>query len=241
MLRFITCDDKEETLDRLAQSVRRIMMPYDYDYNISRFTGYTEEFEKIVKESKEQKIYILDIEMPGISGLEIASEIRESGDWESIIIFVTVHPECKDDIFYSRILALDFISKYYNYESRLEQSLIKALEIFNVKNLLIFNFEHVTYRVPVNKILYIEKLQNEKKCIIVTESGEKFSVICNLKSIIPRLGVGFYQTHKACIVNTNKIYQVDYIDNLITFNNNEQTNLLSERKKKGLKNYVGNY
>ena len=43
------------------------------------------------------KIYILDIELPIVSGLEIASEVREMDD-DSIIIFVTAHPECKNDI-----------------------------------------------------------------------------------------------------------------------------------------------
>ena len=34
-----------------------------------------------------------------VGGLEIASEIREIDD-KSYIIFVTSHPECKNDIFF---------------------------------------------------------------------------------------------------------------------------------------------
>ena len=47
----------------------------------------------------------------------------------------------------------------------------------------------------------------------------------------------FYRSHKSCIVNTKQIYKVDYAENLITFYNNAQTDLLSVRNKRGLKEY----
>jgi len=241
MLRFIACDDDQEALEKTALAIRKVMMPYDYDYKIDKFTKYTKEFEEIIKSKGDQKIYILDIELPKVSGLEIASEIRENGDWESMIMFVTIHPECKDDIFYSRLMAIDFISKYYQYEKRLEETLTKVLDIYNIKNTLIFNYDYVTYRVPINKILYVEKMTSNKKCLIVTENGEKFEVVSTLKEIMSKLNKDFYQSHKSCVVNTTKIYQVDYITNTITFYNKKQTNLLSLRNKKGLKKYVGEY
>lgn len=241
MLRFITVEDDNEALEKTVLAIRKIMMPYDYDYRISKFTKYDQELERIIKDPGEQKVYILDIEMPKVSGLEIASEIRENEDWESIIIFVSGHPEFKDDIFYSRLMVLDFISKYFQYEKRLEESLTKVLDIYNVRKTLIFSYDYITYRVPINKILYIEKITSNKKCLIVTENGEKFEVVSTLKNLMSKLTTDFYQSHKSCVVNTKKIYQVDYISNLITFYNKTQTNLLSARCKKGLKKYVGNY
>jgi len=241
MLRFIACDDNEEVLEKMVLSIRKIMMPYDYDYKINKFTKYNEELKKIINTKGDQKVYLLDIEMPEISGLEIASEIRENGDWESMIIFISVHPELKDNIFFKRLMALDFISKYYSYEKRLEESLNKVLEIYNINTVLTFTFDYITYRVPATKILYIEKVTGDKKCIIVSEDEEEYEVISSLKQIMKKLPPYFYQTHKACIVNTKKISQVDYVDNLITFNNKITTNLLSQRSKKGLKEHVGIY
>ena len=156
-----------------------------------------------------------------------------------MIIFVSVHPECKDDIFYSRLMVLDFISKHFNYEKRLEESLEKVIEIYNNKNVLIFNYDYITYRLPINKILYIEKVTGEKKCIIVAENGKHYEVIATLKDLIGKLNKDFYQCHKSCIVNTKKISEVDYVLGLITFYNETKTNLLSNRCKKGLKKYIG--
>jgi len=241
MLRFITCDDNTEALEKTILAIRKVMMPYDYDYKIDKFTSYNEEFEKIVKSTGDQKIYILDIELPKVSGIEIATEIRENGDWESMIIFVSIHPECKDEIFFSRLMALDFISKFSNYDKRLEETLQKVLEIYEINTVLNFNFDYISYRVPASKILYIEKVTGDKKCVIVSEDGNKYEVISTLKQILRKLTPDFYQSHKSCVVNTKKIKQVDYLDNTITFLNDETTKLLSERCKKGLKEYVGSF
>ena len=100
MLRFIVCEDKKQYQDKISVIINKVMMPYNFEYKISKYTEYNEELSKIIKNENEQKIYILDIELPEISGLEIASEIREE-DLDSSIIFLTVHPECQNDIFYS--------------------------------------------------------------------------------------------------------------------------------------------
>jgi len=139
------------------------------------------------------------------------------------------------------LMAIDFVSKFHQYEMRLEGSLEKVLDIYNRKNILIFNYNYITYRVPINKILYIEKVTGNKKCIIATESGEKFEITSTLKDLMKKLTTDFYQSHKACVVNVKQISQVDYVEGLITFYNNEQINLLSARCKKGLRKYVGEF
>ena len=241
MLRFITCDDNNEALEKTVHTITKIMMPYDYDYKVSKFNNYCEELKMLIKSPADQKIYILDVEMPKVSGLEIATEIRDQGDWESMIIFVSAHPECKDDIFFSRIMAIDFISKYFDYEKRLEETLKKVLEIYNTKKQLLFNYEHAIYNVPLNKILYIEKVTGDKKCIIRCEGKKRYEVIAPLRFIISKLSEEFYQTHKSCIVNVKQIAQVDFAYGLITFKDGSQTDLLSVRCKRGLRKHVEKY
>ena len=92
MLRFIICEDNKEFNNRLAMIINKVMMPYNFEYKISKFEKYNKEVEEIIIRKNEQKIYILDVELPEVSGLEIASTIREQ-DLDSTIIFVTSHPE----------------------------------------------------------------------------------------------------------------------------------------------------
>ena len=240
MLRFIVCEDNKDFLGRLCTVVNKVMMPYNFEYKISKFTSYTKEVEEIIKKKYEQKVYILDIELGDISGLEIASEIREQ-DQESVIIFVTSHNECKNDIFHSRLLAIDYIPKDRLWTNRLESTLEYTIKKVNRRRVLAFEFNHNSYRIPFNDIIYIEKIQDNQKCLINTEDRNQFEIMATITELSQMLGPNFFQSHKSCIINIEKIKRINYADNTITFINNECVYLLSNRKKKELREYVANY
>lgn len=240
MLRFIVCEDNKDFLGRLCNVINRVMMPYNFEYKINKFTTYSKEVGEIIRKKYEQKVYILDIELGDVSGLEIASEIREK-DLDSIIIFVTAHNECKNDIFYSRLLAIDYISKDRFWQDRFESTLVHTIKAVNRRRVLAFDFNHNSYRVPFDDILYIEKVQDNPKCIIYVENCTKYEINSTITKLINILGPNFFQSHKSCIINIDKIKKINYADNTITFINNECVYLLSNRKKKELKEYVANY
>ena len=240
MLRFIICEDNNQFLERINNIINKAMIIYNFDYKISKFNEYNKEVEKIIKNENEQKIYILDIELPIISGLEIASTIREN-DTESPIIFLTAHSEYKNDVFYSRLLALDYIPKDMIWSDRFEDTIKHIVKTINHKRVLSFEFNYNSYRVPLKDITYVDKVQDQQKCLIHTDSGEIFEIICGVADLAKRLGPSFYQSHKACIVNVEKIKSINYTDGIITFLNNESVYSLSERKKKGLRDYVSRY
>lgn len=77
MLKFVVCEDRENDLMKSVQIINKAMMKYDIEYKIHKFEKYNKEFEEIIREPFDTKIYLLDIELPGIEGLEIASEIRK--------------------------------------------------------------------------------------------------------------------------------------------------------------------
>ena len=240
MIRFVICEDNREFLTKIHNILTKVMMPYNFEYKINEFSTYNKEVHEITQKEGEQKVYILDIELGDISGLEIASEIREN-DLESIILFVTSHSECKNDIFYSRLLAIDYIPKDRLWSTRLEETMEYIIKTINKKRVLIYNFNRSSYRIPFDSILYIEKLQDVPKCVIKTESGEEFETNISIVELAEKLGHSFFQCHKSCIVNVEKIKRINYSDNTITFLNNDTVYLLSNRKKKELKDYVANY
>ena len=144
MLRFIICEDNKDHLDRLCKIINKVMMPYNFEYKINKFAQYNKEVEEIINNKDDIKVYLLDIELPVISGLEIASEIREN-DLESIVIFITAHNEFKNDIFYSRLLATDYISKDTLLDDRVEDSMKYVVNILEKRQMLVFNYNHNTY------------------------------------------------------------------------------------------------
>lgn len=240
MLRFIVCEDNKDFLSRLCNIINKVMMPYNFEYKISKFADYNKEVEEIIKRKNEQKVYILDIELGDVSGLEIASEIREH-DLDSIILFVTSHSECRNDIFYSRLVAMDFISKDKLWADRFENTMVHVVKIMNQRRVLAFEFNYSSYRIPFSNILYIEKIQDIQKCVINTEDGNQYEILSTITNLAENLGPNFFQSHKSCIVNVEKIRRVNYSDNTITFTNGQCLYLLSNRKKKQLREYVANY
>lgn len=240
MLRFIICEDNKEFIDKLSIIINKVMMPYNFEYKINKYREYNKEVEELILRKNEQKIYILDIELPIISGLEIASNIREN-DLESMIIFVTSHPECQNDIFYSRLLAIDFINKDRLWQKRFEDTILYTIKNINNRRVISFEFNYNSYRLPIDQILYVEKVPENQKCIFVMEDGNTYEIMSSITKLKDKLGANFYQSHKSYLINIDKIKKINYHENTITFQNNETLYILSNRNKKGLREYVANY
>ena len=182
MIKFIICDDNKEALDIANKSVTKAMMNYDIEYKVLKFTKYDEKLKEQIKDELNTKIYNLDIELPIVSGLEIASEIREMDD-DSIIIFVTAHPECKNDIFYSRLEAIDYISKYYKYEERIEETVKHIMKKRYRNKTFSYTYNHVHNKLLYKEINYIEKEQLQNRCIIHLVNKEEKTVAKSILSI----------------------------------------------------------
>ena len=62
------------------------------EYNTHVYNDYDKKFHEMLESKIPFKIYLLDIETPSGSGIDIARKIRNK-DVDSIIIFLTVHEE----------------------------------------------------------------------------------------------------------------------------------------------------
>ena len=239
MIKFIICEDNLDTLERTSQTVTKSMMKYDIEYKVYKFPKYTNELKKLINENGNVKIYILDVELPGISGLEIASEIREDDD-DSIIIFATAHPDYRDDIFYSRLSAIDYIPKQQLYQERLQNTIEYVIDKkYKNKSISIIS-KHNHCKILYKEINYIEKCQMHNKCIIHLVDGETKEVTTSIAKMKEQLGNTFFQTHKSCLVNLKNIKNIDYSNCIITFQNGDKTTLFAVATKKELREHARN-
>ena len=234
MLKFIIYEDDEEYVNGYVESINKMMISYNYDYRILKFSKFTKKLKDEIMNSSDEKIYILDVEMEDVSGLELASKIRNN-DWKSIIIFSTNYSQYKNDVFCMRLLALNYIVKSYEYKNDLIKTLDDALKALGKNNLLIYTFNYVVYRIPIKDIIYIEKAALGKKNYIVTIDGGEYEIAGSMNSLQDRLGDRFYRSHKSCLVNLDNIKTINYSENTITFINDEEIDMLSVRCKRGLK------
>ena len=106
-------------------------------------------------------------------------------------------------------------------------------ELLKQKNTIRFQDRSVLYTININDILYITKESFERKTIIKTDYTE-FKVNKPMHEIISMLDDRFIQTHRACYVNKDRVVKIDKTKRIIMFDNNETTDLLSEKYRKGV-------
>jgi two-component system LytT family response regulator len=115
---------------------------------------------KLIEEFKnyEFNVCLLDINMPGLNGLEVAKALKNK-----YIIFVSAHPEYAVNAY--DLEAIDFIKKPVEKE-RLEKALNKAHKLISEKNI---SKEYISWNTNLGKsIIFFDEL-----LFITTSPGDK--------------------------------------------------------------------
>lgn len=239
MIKIIVCDDNKEINKKMCDIINKSLISNDIEYVIKRHYVYNQDFMEDLH-SEGPKIYVLDIEVQNTSGLDIAHIIRKA-DLDSPIIIVSAHEELADRAFRERLLILDFVSKFYNLEDNLAKDIELAIKTFGGRRTLKFTSNRISYMISMNDINYIAKAVGERKVIVKTKNKE-YIVNKNFVEVQNLLNDNFIQTHISCMVNIDNVKEIDSSNNIIRFDNGDETNLLSKSYKlKGrLKDYVNN-
>lgn len=233
MLDIVVYENKK---DFISKNIDNIDMS-NYDVNYFNFDSMCYEFESLIKNRDRKKIYILDDEVDGVSGLEVAIKIREY-DWDSIIILLIDLSKHVSDVFNERIMALDIIFKDNSSDDRLIDDIKLAISIFAKQTFFTFKYNHTIYRIPYRDICYIEKESTVKRCIIHT-MDDNYYITESVSSILSHLSSSFCRIHQSCIVNFDNVRKYNLSTNMIVFNNGDMTDMISSKMKNVVKNYVG--
>lgn len=243
MIDFIICEDEIIFRKEYKKIINCIMMNTDIEYQILIYEDYNQSFEEyLVKETTNFRIYLLDIMTKTSSGLNIARKIREEyNDWNAMIMIITAHPEYKYIALEKRLMLLDFIVKQDNLKNRLEEGIHICLTHYNKRpNSLKFKYKSILYNIHYNKIYYIERIQNQKKCKIYTEDQE-YEIINSIQGLEKILPKQFFRISRDMIININKIEKYHLITNTIVLKNKIKIHNLSRNKRKEFMTYVKNH
>ncbi len=238
MLDIIIYGDDNELRQKNISCVNRLYTCLDVDYRIHSFDVYNKDMQDVINDNHFKKIYILNVDMTIVSGLKVASLIRQN-DFDSIIILIINNKEYISDVFDNKLLILDYICNNNGYEKRLKGDLELALKIIFKNKIFNFKYNHCIYRIPYIDINYIEKEPLIKRCIIHTVSGSYY-IVNSIEKIAGILGNNFLKTHQSCIVNICNVKQFDLTQNKIIFKNNSETLLVSSCMKNKIKKIIDN-
>ena len=230
MLNVVICDDNKRDLGKITKLIDVFMKKNKYDYKKHIYSDYNDEFMKLVKTKIPFRIYILDIETPSRSGIDVAREIRNR-DLDSVIIFLTGHDELGRVILQNDLMFLAFVNKFDNLAKRLNEVMYKAMNLVKIKRVIRIEEGNNTYIINLNDILFLSKDTFDRKTTIKTDYTE-YRVRTSLSQLKEMLDDRFLQSHRACIVNKTRIARIDYGKRIIYFDNNDYTDLLSNKYKK---------
>lgn len=159
-------------------------------------------------------IVLLDIQMPGLNGLEAAALIQKLPN-SPVIIFCTAYDEHALEAF--RVQALDYLLKPVRPEDltralkRAEEWLISAVS----KNNLATERTHLTAnshkgleRIALTDIIACVA---EHKYVGVLHEGGKLLVEESLKQLEEEFPQHFIRTHRSALVATNRLYRLQSV------------------------------
>lgn len=159
---------------------------------------------KIIEEH-EVDLVLLDIQMPGESGLALASRIKETPQ-PPAIVFVTAHDQHALEAF--NLAAVDYLTKPVRLE-RLRVAIDRvryhylnrpgpvADETLDASNTILINERHGTRRIPINEVLYFKA---EQKYVLVKTGKATFLIEESLNSLQERWGHSFIRVHRNALV-----------------------------------------
>jgi len=155
-------------------------------------------------------LLLLDIEMPGISGIELVKGLNEK---RPLIIFISSKKDYAVTAFDLNVV--DFIVKPV-MPDRFLKAIGRAKEIYQLSNLFLANHQDdfvfirdsgVIRRI---KVLDINHLEAQGSYVMIYTDEKNYSIHSSLKSIEDKLpGHVFIRVHRSFIINVGKIDTVE--------------------------------
>ena len=232
MIDFIMVDDNLYYLHKSKKIIDKVMMNYDIEYNFIAYDKYRKEL--LNKDSF--KVYIISYKNDSI---ELIKYIREKLDeWKSLIIVLYKNNEDKNKVLKNNLFIVDYINRNKNFEEKLLRNIQICLKNYDQRpNSLKYKYKNTSYNIEFQKILYIEKEQDNKRCIIRTIEKEYY-IPGTLNKVSKLLDKRFIKSSRSFIINKEQMLFYDIKSNIIMFKNNMYLHGVSRDNKKDILNYL---
>lgn len=165
-------------------------------------------------------VVLMDIEMPGKTGIECAKEIQDTNP-KTVIVFATAHEQYMGDAF--QVYAFDYLVKPFRVER-----MMKTLELIRErllgapqpvqtraalkkqpKRLMLHHREGVSM-VDTDSILLVQR--EDRSTVMYTDDDKRYVIPDTLSEIMERLPEElFLRSHKSYIIN------MDAIDSILPY------------------------
>lgn len=154
-------------------------------------------------------IIFLDIYMPGLNGIDVATKIREVNK-DVLLIFTTTSVDFAVKSY--RVRAFDYLVKPYTYTQFAETMQLACKNLAETASFITLKTGRTQTRVMLHKILYIDYSNHYIQ--IHTEAGETVASRMYFEEIIKLLEPypQFLYCSRNCIINMDKVIRLEKAD-----------------------------
>ena len=204
MIRIAICDDDKTAVSLHEDIARNSLQACGIGCEITVYTLSSYLLHDVVEDGFFYDLILLDIEMPGVSGMEIPTQIKPHLP-NVKIIFVTSHIEYAIDAFELSIFR--YVPKN-NIEKRLSAAITDAAKLIELEagQEYIIQTNNRMEKIPYKEILYIQR--DGKNASIVSSFGVS-KVRKSLQQVYDELNAQeFIFVDRGCIVNIIQIMKI---------------------------------
>ncbi len=208
-MKITICDDSIKDLLKVEKILLKYKTLYpDKDFELEKSSDPSRLYHKI-SEGKLADIYILDMLMPGRTGIDLGNLIREAGG-ESIIIYITASDDYALEAY--GVHAVRYLLKPID-ENKLFEALDYALSYTKVKTepLYLIKTKDGLIQRPYSGIEYIENAS--RRLEVHLSGGEVLKTLFIRKSFEEEIREiaekpNFQQIHKSFLINFDYVKQL---------------------------------
>ncbi len=198
MLKIAVCDDDLLFGKKVSEMIKK---QADVPVEVTCFQNAGD----YAKGGCSQDILFLDIDMPGMSGWELAKHLKEQGE-RPIIIFLTGLRDYVFDAF--EVEAAGYLLKPLEEEKlkkALDRAVAKALSEKQDRHVLVKSGQ-VVHRIAAGEIFYVEN--QGRKLVFHTKQGE-FSCYGRMEDWEKKLPSYFFRCHRGYLVSLKEVSAFD--------------------------------
>ena len=216
MIRIAICDDEKRAVDQHERIVKDCLQTEGIGYDITTYTQSQNLLYDITDDGIFYDLILLDIEMPGISGMEIPNQIKAFLP-NVRIIFVTSHTEYAIDAFELSIFR--YVPKN-NLDAKLTAAVADAARLIELEGgqEYVIQTANRMEKIPYKDIFYI--CRDGKNADIVSAGGTS-KVRKSLQQVFEEINTPeFIYIDRGYIVNIIQIMKIK--DGMAVLKNGEQ-------------------
>ncbi len=225
-MRVAICDEEKESCALLGQLIRG----QEPDCEVMCFHSVGQ----FLETGRHFDILLLDIQMEGMRGMEVARALRISGE-DTVLIFVTARKEYAAEAF--EVSAFYYLLKPVDEGKFCEVFQGACREVRRLENArggqLFFQTKTRNFTVQKKDILYVE---SAKRQVEIHTLKENITVYATMKHMEEQLGKEFYRCHRGYLVNL--AYVAGYGNGAVRLQNGETVYLAREKYSDFVKTYT---